>query len=387
MATCDFCGEQYSPRYECNYCEQHHCAECRLPEQHNCPLFVIGESERLFESDAPSTLGERASEQTESRDESSDVEDPEPMDLSDHKSPSSKEPPTASSPTVSTISNDVEAADEMISNADEARGGSILSKIVVAFSAVGSLLATTVGWVLRPIYSVVTNPIVVLLAVIGLFFFAGTVGTGVVPLDNGAETALEGVASLAALGGGGSPAGGGDDAGDSSESNSGGALADSLNETAIELAVHERVNQMRQQRGLQPLNHDQRLQTIANGHSEDMAKRGYFAHDAPDGSDFSDRYDTANYDCRVSIDASQYASGAENIAYTFADADVMTDSGETVDHNGNETKIGYGIVRQWMNSQGHRENILQDYWRNEGVGVAVANVDGRQKIYVTQNFC
>ena len=276
----------------------------------------------------------------------------------------------------------------MISNVDETKNESTLNKIVVAFSAVGSLLATTVGWILRPIFSVVTNPVVVLLAAVGLFLIAGTVGTGVAPLDNGAETALENVESIAVLGGSNSSASGGSGAADStSESDAGGVLDDSLNETAIELAVHERVNQVRQQRGLQPLNHDQRLQNIADGHSEDMAERGYYSHTAPDGSDFSDRYEAANYDCRISINSSWHTSGSENIAYTFADTDVRTASGETVDHDGNETKIGYGIVRQWMNSQGHRENILRGYWQNEGIGIAVASVDGRQKVYATQNFC
>lgn len=388
MAACDFCGEQYSPRYECNHCGQHHCPDCRLPEQHNCPLFVTGSSERVFESDAPSTLGKRTSEETESRGQNAEVQEPEPMGLSGQPSPSSKEPPTASSPTVSTTSNDADSTDDVVSNADETQNNSFWDRFVLAFSTLTSLLVRVVGKALRPIITIATSPLLILLIVAGLFLVAGTVGTGVAPIDDGAEAALEGVMTLTVPdGSGGAADGASADGTDDTESSSGGVLDDSLDEAAIEQAVHERVNQIRREQGLQPLDYDQQLQDIADGHSEDMAERGYFSHDAPDGSDFSDRYEAAGYDCRVSIDGSQYATGAENIAYTFADTDVRTESGTTVDYGGNETEIGYGIVRQWMNSQGHREIILRDYWQNEGIGIAVADVDGRQKVYATQNFC
>jgi uncharacterized protein YkwD len=49
-----------------------------------------------------------------------------------------------------------------------------------------------------------------------------------------------------------------------------------------------------------------------------------------------------------------------------------------------EGKIAETTVQGWMNSRGHRKNILFSHWRSEGIGVAIAP-DG--KVYITQNFC
>ncbi|MFC7133752.1 MULTISPECIES: CAP domain-containing protein [Salinibaculum] len=236
----------------------------------------------------------------------------------------------------------------------------------------------------------------VILLSIGLILGGISGAVGIASVDNTAETAIgvvsDGFDVLRSNQSQDSPAGEGqetDGSGGPAESSGsgGGFLDENVNETAVERAVHQRINQVRRERGLQQLRYDKQLHNIADGHSEDMADRGYFSHNAPDGSDFSDRYEAAGYDCRVAISGSQYATGAENIAYTFADTDIRTNSGETVDYNGNETRIGYGLVRQWMNSPGHRENILRRYWKNEGIGIAVANEDGHQKVYATQNFC
>jgi uncharacterized protein YkwD len=77
------------------------------------------------------------------------------------------------------------------------------------------------------------------------------------------------------------------------------------------------------------------------------------------------------YGCRVPAGGNRYLTGAENIAY------------RTTRYT-NETDIGEAIVAQWMNSQGHRENILEPAWGNEGIGVTVAPGG---EVYATQNFC
>jgi len=41
-------------------------------------------------------------------------------------------------------------------------------------------------------------------------------------------------------------------------------------------------------------------------------------------------------------------------------------------------------VRGWMDSPGHRKNILTPHWRNEGVGVFLSP---DEKVFITQNFC
>ena len=47
-------------------------------------------------------------------------------------------------------------------------------------------------------------------------------------------------------------------------------------------------------------------------------------------------------------------------------------------------ELAESAVQGWMNSPGHRQNILTPHWRSEGIGVAVSN-DG--KVLATQDFC
>jgi uncharacterized protein YkwD len=62
----------------------------------------------------------------------------------------------------------------------------------------------------------------------------------------------------------------------------------------------------------------------------------FFSHEAPDGDKFQDRYKQAGYDCHVPAGENQYYTGAENIAATYASTDIITDSGKTVNYDGNE---------------------------------------------------
>lgn len=165
------------------------------------------------------------------------------------------------------------------------------------------------------------------------------------------------------------------------------ASGPTVNETRVAQEIHYRVNEVRQQRGLEQLAWSPAIHQIATKYSEDMANRSYYAHDSPEGNDFGDRYAQAGYNCRVESRSGQAYGGAENIAYTYADRDVEGPSGGTVDHNGNETKIAHGIVEQWMNSPGHRENLLQSHWNAEGIGVAVTEDSNGTRVLATQNFC
>ncbi|MCT9096663.1 CAP domain-containing protein [Haloarchaeobius sp. HME9146] len=144
----------------------------------------------------------------------------------------------------------------------------------------------------------------------------------------------------------------------------------------LERLVHQAVNDRRTDRGLSPLTHQPGLREIARYHSRDMSREGYFAHTAPDGETMGDRYDRFGYDCRVDRGDGYYATGAENI--------YKTQFGGT---GYSEAALADRVVDGWMNSDGHRENILQDYWQNEGIGVAVVEEDGMTTVYVTQNFC
>ncbi|WP_162224342.1 CAP domain-containing protein [Halorussus amylolyticus] len=171
------------------------------------------------------------------------------------------------------------------------------------------------------------------------------------------------------------------EADDREESDESTPLSD-LDRDRIEDLVHEHVNERRSDHGLGAVDFDTDLREIARSHSEDMAENDYFSHESPDGETRSDRYDEFGYDCRAYIDESRYYTGGENIAYTYYDANVATDDG-TVRYT-TADELAEGVVRGWMNSEGHRENILTEAWNNEGIGVYVTS---EGKVYATQNFC
>lgn len=151
-------------------------------------------------------------------------------------------------------------------------------------------------------------------------------------------------------------------------------------------AVHLRVNAERARAGLPPLAWQPGLVAAARGHSLDMAERDYFSHTAPDGGTFSSRYTAAGFICRVPLGPGRFATGGENIAQTHLFA------GYSVDQDGTRTPIGWRttaqiadrIVQGWMDSPGHRENILRPHWRSQAIGISF---DASGRVFATQNFC
>jgi len=140
----------------------------------------------------------------------------------------------------------------------------------------------------------------------------------------------------------------------------------------LEWEIHKQVNDIRTTSGLDRLKMLPDLRTAARRHSRDMASNGFVGHEGSDGSTFEDRYAAVNFRCGVEAEQpGEYLKGAENVAYRSTTTT-------------NETRIAERIVGQWMNSEGHRENILMDPWYREGIGVAVTSTG---EVYATQNFC
>ena len=109
-------------------------------------------------------------------------------------------------------------------------------------------------------------------------------------------------------------------------------------------------NAARARNGCGALTSDRRLNVAAQGHSEDMAANDYFSHTGQDGSSFADRIRAAGHP----------SPGGENIAQGQEDADE--------------------VVQAWMDSPGHRRNILDCAYTSIGVGYEPG---GR---YWTQDF-
>jgi uncharacterized protein YkwD len=106
-----------------------------------------------------------------------------------------------------------------------------------------------------------------------------------------------------------------------------------------------------------PLTSNSMLRTSARRHSQDMATRGFFDHQNPDGQSPSDRMRAAGY-----LGAGY---SGENIA---AGRDTAT-----------------GTVQQWMDSPGHCSNIMNPAFQLIGVGYAYG-ASAKYKHYWTQNF-
>jgi uncharacterized protein YkwD len=108
----------------------------------------------------------------------------------------------------------------------------------------------------------------------------------------------------------------------------------------VEAEVLALVNAARAAAGCAPLDADAGLAGVARAHSADMRDRDFFDHVNPDGLDPFDRARAAG----------QTQARAENIAY------------------GQPTPAA--VMETWMNSSGHRANILDCSLRTLGVGVA-----------------
>ncbi len=144
--------------------------------------------------------------------------------------------------------------------------------------------------------------------------------------------------------------------------------------TAIERFVATYTNQTRQDNGLRVLRLEDRISAIARAHSENMIVSGY-SHDL-DGKGPTDRALQAGYDCAAKLTDGSYSYGFSENIFLYPTDNVPTGYGTR------DEAIAADLVTGWMNSPGHRQNILDATSRSFGVGIAVKG----SSIYATQNF-
>jgi uncharacterized protein YkwD len=125
----------------------------------------------------------------------------------------------------------------------------------------------------------------------------------------------------------------------------------------LEQQLHRDVNRYRTERHLVALERRADLDAVARAHSEDMVRRGFFAHENPDGLMFHDRVDRAGI--------TGYTFLAENAAQTSQADPVRT------------------VLGEWDRSPSHRPNLEFRAFNATGVGCARAP-DGR--LFVTQLY-
>jgi uncharacterized protein YkwD len=136
------------------------------------------------------------------------------------------------------------------------------------------------------------------------------------------------------------------------------AVPSAITTANIEEKVFHAINRFRAEQNLVPLSMAKDLAEVARLHSQDMATRAYFDHVSPDGNTLRKRVS--------SFGITNWTRLAENIAMNFGQLDPAEVA-----------------VRGWLNSQGHRLNILDQDLTETGIGVAV---DAKGRIYLTQLF-
>jgi uncharacterized protein YkwD len=114
---------------------------------------------------------------------------------------------------------------------------------------------------------------------------------------------------------------------------------------SLEAQIVVELNAVRAARGLRPLSLARGLQASARNHSRTMLQQGFFRHDSPDGTRFSDRI-------RRFYPAHGFRSWSvgENLLYHTAELPPAE------------------AIAAWLRSPPHRRNMLSPQWREVGVG-------------------
>ncbi len=165
------------------------------------------------------------------------------------------------------------------------------------------------------------------------------------------------------------------------------AAAPPLHAADVEQGVHAATNAARRRERLGALASDDALAAVARRHSADMARRGYFAHTSPDGTDVNARAARDGLTCRVSVGRQTRVGFAENLAQVWRYSRWRETRSAAGTRRTYDWRTTAEVVREtvdgWLGSPGHRRNLLGPATR-EGVGVAVA---GDGAVYVTQVLC
>jgi len=132
--------------------------------------------------------------------------------------------------------------------------------------------------------------------------------------------------------------------------------AQTPNIAEMEAAIRQQINEIRLENNLQPLENNERLAQVARQYSQRMAQENFFSHTGPDG-------DTPAQ--RVRDGGIMYLMVGENLFRSSNISDPVP-----------------AAVQGWMESPGHRENILRSVFAETGVGVWR---EGNQ-YYITQMF-
>lgn len=129
-------------------------------------------------------------------------------------------------------------------------------------------------------------------------------------------------------------------------------LSDLIASRIVALANAERASL-----NLPGLKENDQLKAAAQQKAEDMAKRGYFSHQSPEGETPWTWLSENGYG---------YLAAGENLAINFDDSRLLN--------------------KAWMNSPAHRANIVRADFQEIGVGIARGRYEGGSAVFVVQFF-
>ena len=133
--------------------------------------------------------------------------------------------------------------------------------------------------------------------------------------------------------------------------------SDWLVSSVLPSVIVELTNEERSGDSLVTLKRNSTLDKAAQLKADHMATHEYFSHYSPDGVSPWYWFDQAQY---------SFVHAGENLAVHFIDSDAVVDA--------------------WMDSPGHRANILNGDFTEIGVGTAKGKFNGEDTIYVVQLF-
>lgn len=150
--------------------------------------------------------------------------------------------------------------------------------------------------------------------------------------------------------------------------------------TQIHNAIYQKTNLERGKMGLSPLSLDDELEKIAQSYAEKMAALRFIGHTDPEGNDQNDRAQAAGYTIyRYHDDGSLWRIGVgENLAKMPTGSVAFQGYINPTDPD----SISGAIMKSWLESSGHRKNMMDPYADRLGIGVAY---DGHY-YYAVQEF-
>lgn len=111
----------------------------------------------------------------------------------------------------------------------------------------------------------------------------------------------------------------------------------------MEAQTRQQVNAIRRSRGLKQLQNNEKLASVARSYSRQMAQQNFFGHISPSGETMVQRVEAAG------------------IFYFVISENLFKCT--------NVPQPAKAAVQGWMNSPGHRENILRPEYRETGIGI------------------